>query len=138
MSWVNFAPIMAQWHPLETEVMANTVKAMRQKLLLPYKNFKYLAMEYDPDGKVHARWIIGKGIGWEIEYARQEREYGRIMEWLAFLEAFHTGDLYSEFMYLDDENKWVTGDGGNGEQSTWWCWAMARLRKEAELPVIDS
>ncbi len=129
---------MSQWNPLGKEVMRNTVELMKQKLLLPYKNFKYLAMEYDPDGKVNSRWIIGKGIGWEIEYARQEKEYGRIMEWLTFLEAFHTGDLFSESMYLNDENRWLTGDGGNGEQSTWWCWAVARLRKEVGLPVISS
>lgn len=138
MSWVNFAPVMAQWHPLEKEVMINTVEAMRQKLLLTYRNFKYLAMEYNPDGKVNTKWIIGKGVGWEIDYARQEEEYGRIKEWLDFLKEFHTGELYSESMFLDDQDNWITGDGGNGEQSTWWCWAMARLRKEAGLPVIGN
>ena len=137
MSWVNFAPVMAQWQPLEKEVMANTVEAIRQKLLLPYRNFKYLAMEYDPDGRVNSKWIIGKGIGWEIDYARQEKEYNRIIEWLDFLKEFHTGELYSESMFLDDHDNWITGDGGNGEQSTWWCWAMARLRKEAGLPVVN-
>jgi hypothetical protein len=136
MSWVNFAPVMAQWDPLDRQILCNTVDAMRQKLLLPYKNYKYLAMEYDPDGKVNSNWIIGKGVGWEIEYARQEKEYARIKEWLDFLMTFHTGDLYSESMFLDDENNWITGDGGNGEQSTWWCWAMARLRKEAGLSPV--
>ena len=138
MSWVNFAPLMSQWHPLGREIMSNTVAAMRQKLLLSYKNHKYLAMEYNPDGEVNSRWIIGKGIGWEIEYSRQEKEYGRIMDWLEFLKAFHTGELYSESMYLNNNNEWETGDGGNGEQSTWWCWAMARLRKDVGLPAIDS
>jgi len=138
MSWVNFAPVMAQWHPLEKKVMINTVEAMRQKLLVTYRDFKYLAMEYDPDGEVNSKWIIGKGIGWEIDYARQEKEFGRIKEWLDFLKAFHTGDFFSESMFLDDHDNWITGDGGNGEQSTWWCWALARLRKEAGLPVVGN
>ena len=136
MGWLNLAPIMAQWEPLERQIMRNTVETMREKLLLEYKGQKYLAMEYDPDGKVYNEWIIGKGVGWEIDYSRQEKEYNRIVEWLKFLETFHTGELYSEFMRLDDDGKWLVGDGGNGEQSSWWCWAIARLRLDAGLPVV--
>jgi len=136
MGWLNFAPVMAQWEPLERQVLCNTVEMLRKKLLLEYQGQKYLAMEYDPDGKVHNDWIIGKGVGWEIEYARQEKENDRIVEWMNFLRSFHSGELYSESMHLDDNGKWITGDGGNGEQSSWWCWAMARLRKEAGLPVV--
>lgn len=136
MGWLNLAPIMAQWEPLERQIMRNTIETMRTKLLLEYKGQKYLAMEYDPDGKVYQEWIIGKGVGWEIDYSRQEKEYNRIVEWLKFLETFHTGELYSEFMRLDDDGKWLVGDGGNGEQSSWWCWAMARLRKDAGLPIV--
>ena len=136
MGWLNFAPVMAQWEPLERQVLRNTIELLREKLLLDYQGKKYLAMEYDPDGTVHKDWIIGKGVGWEIEYARQEKEYDRIIEWFNFLKSYHTGNLYSEFMRIDDSGKWITGDGGNGEQCTWWCWAIARLRKEAGLPVV--
>ena len=136
MSWINFAPIMAQWDPLERQILRNTVSAMRAKLLLDFDGHKYLAMEYDPNGRVNDRWIIGKGVGWEIEYARQEKEYNRIKEWLEFLKAYHYGELYTESFYLDEQGSWQTGDGGNGEQSSWWCWAMARLRKEVGLPVV--
>lgn len=137
MGWLNLAPIMAQWEPLERDVMRNTINVMRDKLLLEYKGEKYLAMEFDPDGKVYKEWIIGKGVGWEIEYSRQEKEYNRIIDWLKFLQTFHTGELYSEFMLLEND-KWSVGDGGNGEQSTWWCWAIARLRKDVELPVVPT
>ncbi len=136
MSWINFAPVMAQWEPLERVVLQNTVETMRDKLLLSFKGYKYLAMEYDPDGKVNHEWVIGKGVGWEIDYARQEKEYTRIKEWFDFLRAFHSGDLYTESMYIDTNGEWITGDGGNGEQSSWWCWAMARLRKEAGLTAV--
>ena len=30
--------------------------------------------------------------------------------------------------------QWVAQDAGNGEQATWWCWALARLGKELGLP----
>ncbi len=136
MSWINFAPVMAQWEPLERVILQNTVEALRHKLLLSFKGYKYLAMEYDPDGKVNHEWVIGKGVGWEIDYSRQEKEYSRIKEWFNFLRAFHSGDLYTESMYIDTNGEWITGDGGNGEQSSWWCWAMARLRKEAGLPAV--
>jgi hypothetical protein len=33
--------------------------------------------------------------------------------------------------------QWVKADCGNGEQSVWWCWAIARLRKELGLSAID-
>ena len=136
MGWMNFAPIMAQWEPLDRQVLRNTVQVMREKLLFDFKNHKYLAMEYDQNGKVFHS-IIGKGVGWEIDYARQEKEYDRIVDWLDFLSATHSGEFYTEFMSIDENGKWITGDGGNGEQSSWWCWAMARLRKDVGLPVID-
>ncbi|MBN1351864.1 hypothetical protein JXJ21_20830 [candidate division KSB1 bacterium] len=136
MSWVNFAPIMAQWEPLERQVLRNTIEALQDKLIVDYQGYKYMAIECDEQGTIRDNLIIGKGIGWEIEFARQEKEFKRIFEWLDFLEAFHTGKFLSEGMFFDGE-KWTTGDGGNGEQSCWWCWAMARLRKEAGLPATE-
>ena len=135
MGWMNFAPIMAQWEPLERQVLRNTVETLRKKLLLKYDGYKYLDMEYDQHGKV-SNYIIGKGVGWEIDYARQEKEYHRIIEWLDFLNGIHHGELYMESMHLGDDGKWIIGDGGNGEQCSWWCWSMARLRKEAGLPAV--
>ena len=31
---------------------------------------------------------------------------------------------------------WKVKDAGNGEQTAWWCWAMARLRKTLDLPTL--
>lgn len=136
MSWVNFAPIMAQWEPLERAVLRNTVNLLREKLVRDYHGHKYLAMEYDEAGNV-SKYVIGKGVGWEIDYSRQEREYSQIIDRLEFLRDVHQGELYMESMSLDND-KWTEGDGGNGEQACWWCWAMARLRKEAGLSAVPA
>ncbi|MEN8228236.1 MAG: hypothetical protein ABFS38_08790 [Bacteroidota bacterium] len=135
MGWLNFAPVIAQWDPLERQVLRNTVEALREKLLLDYNGYKYLDNEYDEQGKV-SNLILGKVVGWELDYARQEKEYYRIKEWLDFLNATHSGKIYMEFMRLDNEGNWEITDRGNGEQCAWWCWAMARLRKEAGLSVV--
>ena len=135
MGWLNLAPVMAQWDPLERQVLRNTVEALREKLLLDYNGYKYLDDEYDEQGKV-SNLILGKVVGWELDYARQEKEYYRIKEWLNFLNATHSGKIYMEFMRLNSDGQWIIKDRGNGEQCAWWCWAMARLRKEVGLPVI--
>lgn len=134
MGWVNFAPIMARWEPLERPVLRNTVTLLRKKLVQDYHGQKYLAMEFDEAGNV-SNYVIGKGVGWEIEYSRQEQEYAPIIDRLEFLRTVHLGELYMESMHLEND-QWIEGDGGNGEQCCWWCWAMARLRKEAGLPVV--
>lgn len=56
------------------------------------------------------------------------------------LETGKIGDIYRNTYYslldrvLEDgcfpES---VGDGGNGEQCAWWCWAIAKLRKELGL-----
>ncbi len=102
---------------------------------LYHRTYYSLFDRIDPDGFLQES-LTGKGVGWEIDYSRQEKEYNRIVEWLDFLESFHTGELYSEFMRLDDDGTWLVGDGGNGEQSSWWCWAMDRLRKDVGLSSV--
>jgi hypothetical protein len=134
MGWVNFAPIMAHWEPLDRSVLQNTVAVLREKLVREFHGQKYLAMEFNEAGNV-SNYVIGKGVGWEMEYSRQEQEYSQIFDRLEFLRVVHRGELYMESMSLEN-GQWIEGDGGNGEQCGWWCWALARLRKAAGLPAV--
>ena len=34
-----------------------------------------------------------------------------------------------------EDAAWMTKDSGNGEQTAWWCWAMARLRRQMGMPA---
>lgn len=98
--------------------------------------------------------VIGKGIGWELDYARSEENYDRIYEILQLIKAANIGkSIYMEFAWLEGNGftrnskitksavdskmqgttQWTSRDVGNGEQNTWFCWAMARLRKSVGL-----
>lgn len=140
MSWVNYGPVAAQWDPLGREVTTNTIDLLREKLWrrdLQDGKLHYLALEYAPNGSL-TEWIIGKGVAWDLDYSRKEKQWDRIAETLDFLALRHDRPVYMESMGYDAATKkWVVSqDIGNGEQAAWWCWAMARLRKEAGLPVV--
>jgi hypothetical protein len=135
MSWINFSPIAAQWDPLDRQVLRNTVDLIRKVSLQTTSDnrYKWLPTEWNTDG-TFANQVIGKGVGWEIEYCRQEKEHDRIIEWLDFVESVNSTRLYMEAANLVN-GKWVLQDSGNAEQTTWWCWSMANLRKEFNLSV---
>lgn len=156
MGWVTLSPIAAQWEPLDHQVMRNTVDVMRHVMLKDVGGAKWLPTDWYPDGHI-SNQVIGKGIGWEIDYARQEHESGRVMELLDLIEKVNAHDpLYMEGGWLDDGRLshqdnitdeqlhamnnpvWKMKDCGNGEQSSWWCWSMARLRKSVGLPAVPS
>ncbi len=134
MGWLNLAPVAAQWEPLDPEILRNTVEALRKRALFEWQGHKALALDWNADG-TFAKSVIGKGVGWEIDYCRREGEWDRIAEWLDFLKAMHKAPIYMEGATLDANDQWVFGDPGNGEQCAWWCWSMARLRKAVGLPV---
>ncbi len=145
LSWLNLSPIAAQWEGLDRQVLRDTVGAYRQLALRDWHGYKWLAVQTEPPGTPAggpngdvAPAVIGKGVGWELDFSRQEKEYGRIIEWLDFIEQVNTGTpIYLEAAnYFKNEDRWLLQDPGNGEQCFWWCWAMARLRKEAGLPAL--
>jgi len=106
-----------------------------------------------PDGRI-SNEIIGKGLGWEMEFCRQEKNDERIRQILALIKIVNAdkpvymeggwlegaGFKQSQVLTAEDLEKmkdavWKSKDAGNGEQCAWWCWAMARLRKEVGLPA---
>jgi len=136
MGWVNLSPVAAQWEALDHQTLVNTVEVLRNKLRRPdplNPGLHYLTIEFNPDGSC-AKSVVGKGVGWDIDYARKENDWTHIGDWLDFLTANHSKPVFMEQMNLVD-GKWVLGDEGNGEQCSWWCWAIARLRKEVGLPA---
>lgn len=129
--WMNWAPMPAGWEPLEPEVLHNTIALIRKKMwkTAPYTNGKhYMGSSYDEAGKIDTA-ILGKGIGWDIAYCLDTNDYTRILDWILFLEEVNTCDLLAENL-IPKGGKWLIADAGNGEQCTWWCWAIAKLRKE--------
>lgn len=134
MGWLNLSPVAAQWEPCEAQILRNTVEALRARDLKAWHGLKYLGTDWLPDTGASPQ-VIGKGVGWEIDYARREGEWARVLEWFDFIEAVNDTPLYMEGAnYIAEKDIWQLQDSGNGEQCAWWCWSIARLRKQVGLP----
>jgi hypothetical protein len=153
MGWVTLSPIAAGWEGPSHEVMRNTVKAMRRIMLKTTNGLAWMPTDSYPDGTV-SNEIIGKGQAWEMDFARSEKDYNRIKQILDLIKIVNAPKpVYMEGGWLEDSAHhqsdklsdqdlaamtnavWKTKDAGNGEQCAWWCWAMARLRKQVGLPT---
>jgi hypothetical protein len=151
MGWVCLSPIAAGWEGMEHTVMKNTVGEMQRTLLKTTQGIAWMPTDGYPDGSI-SNEIIGKGMGWEMEFARQEQDYARIKEILHLIQTANADKpIYMEGAWLEGtglapsqkitgkdlarskNTVWKSKDAGNGEQCAWWCWAMARLRAEAGL-----
>lgn len=148
MGWVCFSPIAAGWQGADESVLRNTMAYMEKHYLQTANGIKWMPTDIYPDG-VFVNEVIGKGIGWELDYARSEGNYDRVYEILQLIKASSVGKpIYMEFAWLEgngytrnskitknivdnemQNSVWTSRDAGNGEQNTWFCWAMARLRK---------
>src|SRR6185312_2742920 len=154
LGWVALSPVAAQWQPdADPAVMANTVAYMQQHVLQVTRGMPWMPTDGYADGSF-SNEIIGKGQAWEMDYARAHGDFQRVAQILALIQVANgSSPLYMEGAWLEDATHklsqrltardlpalehaaWKTKDGGNGEQTAWWCWAMARLRKQAGLPA---
>ncbi|OQY05632.1 MAG: hypothetical protein B6I20_00910 [Bacteroidetes bacterium 4572_117] len=153
MGWVNLSPIAAQWEPLSHNVMINTVRELRKGMQI-WNGVKWMPTDFWADGTFSGQ-MIGKGIGWEIEYCTQENDWERLDEIFNMLKIIqYKSPVYMENATLTNGTKidrqhvtktklkeleqgiWKVVDAGNGEQVSWWCWSMARLRKKMGLNPV--
>ena len=153
MGWVCLSPVAAGWEGAEHQVMKNTVAEMQRAMLKNTNGVAWMPTDGYADGSV-SNEIIGKGLGWEMEFCRQEKDYARIRQILDLIKIVNADKpIYMEGGWMDGNGVkqsqkitnedlatmkdavWKSKDAGNGEQCAWWCWAMARLRKEAGLPA---
>ncbi len=132
MGWLNFAPVAAQWEGLDPAVLRDTIAAVRQRTIFDWQGLKPMALDWNADG-TFSKSVIGKGVGWELDYCRREGDWERAVQMLDFLKTVHTPAIYMECAVLQPDDRWTFQDPGNGEQCSWWCWGMARLRKGVGL-----
>lgn len=129
LGWLNLSPVAAQWQALEPAILDNTVDLLRKIDTCSWRGIQWLGTDWTP-GTGPSPQVIGKGIGWDIDYARQRQQWDRIGEWLDFIRAVNSSPIYMEAANYDaSTDKWTLQDPGNGEQCSWWCWGMARLQK---------
>jgi hypothetical protein len=154
LGWVALAPVAAGWEPdADPQVMQNTVAVMQHSLLKVTHGLAWMPTDSYADGSF-SNQIIGKGQAWEMDYSRAHGDYTRIEQILRLIEiANGSSPLYMEGAWLEDAHHnvtsllhdsdlpelehaaWTTKDSGNGEQTAWWCWAMARLRRQMGMPA---
>ena len=151
MGWVVLSPLAAGWTP-NVQVLSNTVSALERTNLKTTHGQVWMPTDGYADG-TFSNEIIGKGQAWEMEYARTHDEWTRVMQILNLIKTVNTPSLYMEGAWFENSSyhlsqrlsdsdlpglehaTWKVKDAGNGEQDTWFCWEMARLRQQFGLPV---
>jgi hypothetical protein len=160
LGWVALSPVAAGWEPdSDPQVQANTVSEMQHTLLKVTHGIAWMPTDGYADGSF-SNEIIGKGQAWEMDYSRTHHDYGRVRQILELIQTANAASpLYMEGSWLQspqdhqahglgqssrlhdsdlpvlEQATWKTKDAGNGEQDAWWCWAMARLRKQMGMPA---
>ncbi|GAA2239595.1 hypothetical protein GCM10010401_10120 [Rarobacter faecitabidus] len=130
-SWVNLAPVAANWYATDWEIMENTYDAYLEYGSVEWENTvdsqKDLMLKMDsiedtwqPRNEIEPQiWrrhaVIGKGLGWEYTLAAKLGRADRLATMNHFLETQTPGDVLGEFYY-----KQGPSDVGNQEQSSWW------------------
>jgi hypothetical protein len=151
MGWVVLSPLAAGWTP-DVQVLSNTVSALERTNLKTTHGQVWMPTDGYADG-TFSNEIIGKGQAWEMEYARTHDEWTRVTQILNLINTVNAPSLYMEGAWLENSSyhlsqrlsdsdlpglehaTWKVKDAGNGEQDTWFCWEMARLRQQFGLPV---
>ena len=152
MGWVTLSPVAAGW-TVDSVILRNTVEYMESHVMQTTHGIKWMPTDWWSDGSFVDE-VIGKGIGWQLDEARTRQRWPRVMEILDEIAATNRGkSIYMEFAWLEgdgftrnsrmthadanrmDNVNWTSRDAGNGEQTVWWCWAMARLRRVVGLPA---
>ena len=136
LSWVNFGMTASQYSGFDKEIIKNTYDVFREKATLNWKGFRVWGDEWDFNGRI-APQVIGKGVGWDIAYSMEAGDHDWVCDWLDFIKSENYTNLYAEaFNLINGET--VIQDDGNGEQTSWWCWGMAKARKVCNLPVVPN
>lgn len=154
MGWVILSPLAAGWTPDE-QVLSNTVLALEKNNLKITHDQQWMPTDGYADG-TFSNEIIGKGQAWEMEFARTHNEWSRVVQILSLIKTVNNSSLYMEGAWLANSKyhlsqrlsdsdlpalesaTWRVKDPGNGEQDTWFCWEIARLRQQLGLPAEPS
>ena len=144
LSWLNLAPIPADWTGVDPTLFSNTVETWRRLARIEWDGPRVTGADWLPEGEIDhtsgkrlSNTVIGKFLGWEMIYCFNTGRYEDICDRLDFLEQVNEHELLAEFITYDPESKtWDMTDPGNGEQACWWVWAMIVVRKAAGLPPL--
>jgi hypothetical protein len=129
ISWVNLAPVAAEWYGMDIEIMKNTYEVYKKYASVSMYGSKCLATEATLGTNELTRELIGKGIAWELMMCDMLGDTERIEQIVALeVETAKRNNIkvYPEFWKSES---YVT-DPGNQEHCSWQFYAMSKVFPE--------
>ena len=125
-SFVNLAPLAAEWYAMNDEIMKNTYESYVSAGSEMYGKYSVLGVvvnlnQQDETVKI-GNHVIGKGFAWELFYNWKIGNTERVNELIAFMEAKST-EVYPEVWRKDGS----VSDSANQEHANWILYTMARI-----------
>lgn len=130
-SFVNLAPLAADWYAMDAEIMKNTYEAYVSAGSEMYGKYSVLGVvvRLDQNDKTNyiGNHVIGKGFAWELFYNWKIGNTERVNELIAFMEA-NSAVVYPEVWRKDGG----VNDSANQEHANWILYTMARITGKYE------
>lgn len=123
ISWVNFAPVAAEWYGMDMQIMKNTYEIYKKHAGIDMFGYKGLATDHFLGTTETRREFIGKGVAWELMFCDMIGDTERIQE-IVDLE-LATSKRYNLSVYPESWTSQTTvSDPGNQEHCSWQVYAM--------------
>lgn len=130
-SFVNLAPLAADWYAMDEQIMKNTYETYFKFGSEKYGKYDVLGVvvvlnENETTYNI-GNHVIGKGFAWELHYNWKMGNTERVEEMIAFMEARST-TVYPEVWRKDGS----VSDSANQEHANWILYTMARITGKYE------
>ena len=122
MSWVNLAPMAAEWYAMDDQLMQNTLDIYKKYGAQDYDGYQMLDVVYDFNTGGFGNHVIGKGLAWEIMWNRHIGDTERLDTLVQFILDHSTENgVYPETYQLGGS----FSDVGNQEHASWQFYGMS-------------
>ncbi len=126
ISWVNLAPVAAEWYATDLEIMKNTYEIYKKYASVTMYGHTALATEATLGTNELTRELIGKGLAWELMLCHDlgdTEQIQCIVELVLKTAEKNHISVYPEFWKSES---YVT-DPGNQEHCSWQVYAMCKV-----------
>lgn len=138
-SWVNLAPIAANWHAMDTDIMINTLEKYEKFGSVDYGGYSMLdacifinadetGLDTTKSGGGLNQGVIGKGWSWQLMFSSEQQDYDTVQKLLDFSLAYRPdSNLYTESWWQKEPGVITYSDPGNQEHASWQLYAMSDI-----------
>lgn len=134
-SWINLAPVAAQWYAADAELLHHTYKAYQRYGSSSYDGHVMLDACVDIPGissnTCSYKHVIGKGLAWELKYNAEIGDLEKVEEIMAFIDTHEKNLMYPETWTISGEQ----ADPGNQEQTSWMVYMLAKVFPDLYLTI---